>query len=169
MRCLLSWYCFLWFKDTKMKANHNPGQVLVGGHLTVSCGSKILKWKQITTLTSHDFPGTDCFLWFKDTKMKANHNAKRLSKMEFITVSCGSKILKWKQITTSITAGKTYWNCFLWFKDTKMKANHNQSTVLHASTRTVSCGSKILKWKQITTYTLLSVLSILLFPVVQRY
>ena len=35
--------CFQWFKDTKMKANHNflmPGYQLI---MTVSNGSKILK------------------------------------------------------------------------------------------------------------------------------
>ena len=36
----------------------------------------------------------DCFLWFKDTKMKANHNKKELGKMKDLTVSYGSKILK---------------------------------------------------------------------------
>ena len=36
----------------------------------------------------------DCFQWFKDTKMKANHNSMDLRKMIFKTVSNGSKILK---------------------------------------------------------------------------
>ena len=35
-----------------------------------------------------------CFQWFKDTKMKANHNVLLVSLMEFIAVSNGSKILK---------------------------------------------------------------------------
>ena len=35
--------CFLWFKDTKMKANHNRVAVSVSGVATVSYGSKILK------------------------------------------------------------------------------------------------------------------------------
>ena len=35
-----------------------------------------------------------CFLWFKDTKMKANHNNEALSKMTAKTVFYGSKILK---------------------------------------------------------------------------
>ena len=35
--------CFLWFKDTKMKANHNYVKVLNPAHGTVSYGSKILK------------------------------------------------------------------------------------------------------------------------------
>ena len=35
-----------------------------------------------------------CFLWFKDTKMKANHNLKYFNHSENYTVSYGSKILK---------------------------------------------------------------------------
>ena len=36
-------YCFLWFKDTKMKANHNLLGDAMAGEVTVSYGSKILK------------------------------------------------------------------------------------------------------------------------------
>ena len=35
--------CFLWFKDTKMKANHNTEKWFENGDLTVFYGSKILK------------------------------------------------------------------------------------------------------------------------------
>ena len=35
-----------------------------------------------------------CFLWFKDTKMKANHNALFKSLLVLAAVSYGSKILK---------------------------------------------------------------------------
>ena len=37
------WYCFLWFKDTKMKANHNNAALVDGNNTTVFYGSKILK------------------------------------------------------------------------------------------------------------------------------
>ena len=36
----------------------------------------------------------DCFQWFKDTKMKANHNGQRDNSTVTETVSNGSKILK---------------------------------------------------------------------------
>ena len=36
-------YCFQWFKDTKMKANHNFVSAMRTRHFTVSNGSKILK------------------------------------------------------------------------------------------------------------------------------
>ena len=35
-----------------------------------------------------------CFLWFKDTKMKANHNKQERLVVEVAAVSYGSKILK---------------------------------------------------------------------------
>ncbi len=35
--------CFQWFKDTKMKANHNWTEKDVWDYLVVSNGSKILK------------------------------------------------------------------------------------------------------------------------------
>ena len=35
-----------------------------------------------------------CFQWFKDTKMKANHNISRKIWIGLIAVSNGSKILK---------------------------------------------------------------------------
>ena len=36
-------YCFQWFKDTKMKANHNGEALADNAKETVSNGSKILK------------------------------------------------------------------------------------------------------------------------------
>ena len=36
-------------------------------------------------------------------------------------------------------------SCFQWFKDTKMKANHNRDQRGHETVAAVSNGSKILK------------------------
>ena len=43
IRLLLVISCFQWFKDTKMKANHNGLLLIPRGILAVSNGSKILK------------------------------------------------------------------------------------------------------------------------------
>ena len=40
---LLMFGCFQWFKDTKMKANHNVFAFIIINALAVSNGSKILK------------------------------------------------------------------------------------------------------------------------------
>ena len=44
--------------------------------------------------TAKDEANKNCFLWFKDTKMKANHNCKCCNSDFNKTVSYGSKILK---------------------------------------------------------------------------
>ena len=36
-------------------------------------------------------------------------------------------------------------SCFQWFKDTKMKANHNGDSTFEGTLKAVSNGSKILK------------------------
>ena len=43
IRLLLVISCFQWFKDTKMKANHNAGLNTFNYEQAVSNGSKILK------------------------------------------------------------------------------------------------------------------------------
>ena len=152
-----------------MKANHNTFVWILISFITVSYGSKILKWKQITTRLDVLIFLHHCFLWFKDTKMKANHNFWASGLCGRCTVSYGSKILKWKQITTSYLTSELLTDCFLWFKDTKMKANHNTPKDNIQIALTVSYGSKILKWKQITTDYHTFHHGHKLFPMVQRY
>ena len=152
-----------------MKANHNRIKSLSSKGTAVSNGSKILKWKQITTKAAYWICYNSCFQWFKDTKMKANHNNIKIYNWTEIAVSNGSKILKWKQITTCGSYYLQVRGCFQWFKDTKMKANHNMFDGEYRIIDAVSNGSKILKWKQITTGYWIGSRPAWLFPMVQRY
>ena len=161
--------CFQWFKDTKMRANHNQLLSAAFTAPAVSNGSKILKWEQITTIVVRNCFKSCCFQWFKDTKMRANHNEVSTVEACADAVSNGSKILKWEQITTIITCFNCYYCCFQWFKDTKMRANHNVMDGSTPNTWAVSNGSKILKWEQITTVWLYRHGKPVLFPMVQRY
>ena len=117
--------CFQWFKDTNLKANHNYKYLGWTKSRVVSNGSKILIWKQITTRTLLSLIGFCCFQWFKDTNLKANHNAETVASILNSVVSNGSKILIWKQITTLFRIILFSLSCFQWFKDTNLKANHN--------------------------------------------
>ena len=92
--------CSQWFKDTNLKANHNWWGILYywfaivpnGSKILfesksqrnekkaqqwsiVPNGSKILIWKQITTACEFITTLEYCSQWFKDTNLKANHNA----------------------------------------------------------------------------------------------
>ena len=68
----------------------------------------------------------------------------------------GSKILIWKQITTYTFVGRYKDSCIQWLKDTNLKANHNTRSWLFFRLHAVFNGSKILIWKQITTWFSLS-------------
>ena len=146
--------CFQWFKDTNLKANHNYLQPAWRLNVVVSNGSKILIWKQITTGFAVGRVVHRCFQWFKDTNLKANHNWRPMRITAIIVVSNGSKILIWKQITTDVNGDASWNSCFQWFKDTNLKANHNRISSLVWNCSVVSNGSKILIWKQITTFLL---------------
>ena len=161
--------CFQWFKDTNLKANHNLVALCWFSNFVVSNGSKILIWKQITTTFVIGIITTCCFQWFKDTNLKANHNKRSVDMCQLWVVSNGSKILIWKQITTLCLVPRIIIGCFQWFKDTNLKANHNYRVSEDGERLVVSNGSKILIWKQITTYALDCLSTALLFPMVQRY
>ena len=117
--------CVQWFKDTKLKANHNHFCIHRFPAFVVSNGSKILNWKQITTRRQHPNWWRCCVQWFKDTKLKANHNKRRRTIFMLLVVSNGSKILNWKQITTLISSLFWFYSCVRWFKNTKMKTNYS--------------------------------------------
>ena len=161
--------CFQWFKDTNLKANHNYVCYNVNRSRVVSNGSKILIWKQITTVVVRKTLIFCCFQWFKDTNLKANHNAGTHDVLAISVVSNGSKILIWKQITTITIMYSFSSCCFQWFKDTNLKANHNACFFGFFLRPVVSNGSKILIWKQITTSLNRLHCLLRLFPMVQRY
>ena len=132
-------------------------------------GSKILIWKQITTCFVLFSFCLCCFQWFKDTNLKANHNCNSNWIIYYCAVFNGSKILIWKQITTKLWILNQEMSCFQWFKDTNLKANHNNKSNVISLIYAVFNGSKILIWKQITTMELWCKIWDKLFSMVQRY
>ena len=137
--------------------------------LAVFNGSKILIWKQITTLQNRVNFFRCCIQWFKDTNLKANHNGYSSGYTIRWAVFNGSKILIWKQITTRVLLKKFIICCIQWFKDTNLKANHNCIQSCTASMSAVFNGSKILIWKQITTTSAATAAGAALYSMVQRY
>ena len=143
--------CFQYDKDSKMKANHNEIREIRKMKSVVSSTTKIVKWKQITTLASSSYALACCFQYDKDSKMKANHNLLWRGCPPILVVSSTTKIVKWKQITTVIHENFVSLRCFQYDKDSKMKANHNLSWLCNVRPGVVSSTTKIVKWKQITT------------------
>ena len=137
--------------------------------MAVFNGSKILIWKQITTYWSIRNLNISCIQWFKDTNLKANHNCPSCCRRCVLAVFNGSKILIWKQITTKTKSRFSKLCCIQWFKDTNLKANHNRCEYGFPALKAVFNGSKILIWKQITTFGCFCLYLSVLYSMVQRY
>ena len=157
--------CFLYNKVTKLKTNHNQNIFVRRGFSAVSYITKLLNWKQITTIFAIAILIRSCFLYNKVTKLKTNHNLLGFLISLSLAVSYITKLLNWKQITTG-QAIIFLWNgCFLYNKVTKLKTNHNDIRTTSHRDNAVSYITKLLNWKQITTYTLYSTIAYLLFPI----
>ena len=143
--------CSLLDKDTKLKANHNYSTVFSWRCQAVPYWTKILNWKQITTMKNIHQQIQRCSLLDKDTKLKANHNKSMGNVTYRNAVPYWTKILNWKQITTLRLLSCFLLSCSLLDKDTKLKANHNGNVSLITWNYAVPYWTKILNWKQITT------------------
>ena len=99
----------------------------------VMYGTKLQKWEQITTVTPTDGSNNplwcmvqsyknesksqpqksylcdriSCDVWYKVTKMRANHNTIQFNRCVVIAVMYGTKLQKWEQITTSSTESRS--------------------------------------------------------------
>ena len=134
-----------------MKTNHNFLSFLPRFLCAVSYITKLLNWKQITTGRFGDKLDKSCFLYNKVTKLKTNHNSCPTLRKMTAAVSYITKLLNWKQITTSWRSLWDRFGCFLYNKVTKLKTNHNRKERPKKREWAVSYITKLLNWKQITT------------------
>ena len=197
--------CDVWYKVTKMRANHNRPLSSLRTYVAVMYGTKLQKWEQITTVRAI-CPGhsavmygtklqkweqiTTCYsdlwwrtlLWCMVQSYKNESKSQRLAQNSSLqsAVMYGTKLQKWEQITTELTtdaAGLKLWcmvqsyknesksqpycdksthlcGCDVWYKVTKMRANHNSFHSLCILRKAVMYGTKLQKWEQITTKSL---------------
>ena len=174
------WWCCcdVWYKVTKMRANHNFMAYCDKYARAVMYGTKLQKWEQITTWRTKRLWRMCCDVWYKVTKMRANHNIiarlkaasmlwcmvqsyKNESKSQLITmrkssflaVMYGTKLQKWEQITTS--AGSTMSSMALWcmVQSYKNESKSQQECLSSVIIFAVMYGTKLQKWEQITTIT----------------
>ena len=99
--------CFLSYKDTHLKAIHNPVGLALSVPSVVFYLTKILIWKQFTTHPSGTANNYRCFLSYKDTHLKAIHNLHLCKEFQRKVVFYLTKILIWKQFTTARLRNKT--------------------------------------------------------------
>ena len=195
--------CIIWYKDTNLKAIHNTTQQIVNCCTVVLSDTKIQIWKQFTTssiwlrprgwlyylIQRYKFESnsqhlsyesdclTCCIIWYKDTNLKAIHNASGMTTELYTVVLSDTKIQIWKQFTTSkkfalrrnllyyliqrykfesnsqpfFNLSTTSTCCIIWYKDTNLKAIHNACLQASRRERVVLSDTKIQIWKQFTT------------------
>ena len=144
--------CINQYKNTNLKANHNH---LGYFRMTDKLYQPIQKYK-FESKSQHKCSGRRrqycCINQYKNTNLKANHNCWKYSNQSFNAVSTNTKIQIWKQITTvcvvdqvvdelyqpiqkykfesksqlSGTGISTNERCINQYKNTNLKANHNQ-------------------------------------------
>ncbi len=83
--------------------------------------------------------------------MKANHNTSYYNHVGNSVVYQFFKDTNWKQITTTITAQKTFQSCLSVLQRYKLKANHNFNNIRKHFKVVVYQFFKDTNWKQITT------------------
>ena len=100
---------------------------------------------------AEDF-ATGCITRYKDTNLKAIHNLPCLDKHLYKVVLLDTKIQIWKQFTTPSERYDTGLRCITRYKDTNLKAIHNQEDDDSGYIAVVLLDTKIQIWKQFTTF-----------------
>ena len=158
-------------------------------------GTKLQKWEQITTvkLLIIGLPLLWCMVqsYKNESKSQPEQNLRLLVR----AVMYGTKLQKWEQITTLTRTALFHWvlwcmvqsyknesksqltfvfiklclRCDVWYKVTKMRANHNGKEDQEMNGRAVMYGTKLQKWEQITTQLAVRAVSQQLWCMVQSY
>ena len=145
--------CFRYHKGTDFQANHNGfcNEQFIGW--VVLDTTKVLIFKQITTLASkHPYIGC-CFRYHKGTDFQANHNPLVCLIGKQLVVLDTTKVLIFKQITTRLQNLTIITCCFRYHKGTDFQANHNTKPSKVLDIPVVLDTTKVLIFKQITTIT----------------
>ena len=144
-------YCCWYYKGSSFQANHNQERVFYGMRITVVDTTKVVVFKQITTLTATTNPAGHCCWYYKGSSFQANHNYAVWLGRAAWTVVDTTKVVVFKQITTSGVVDILAWDCCWYYKGSSFQANHNVWTHHKIQTFTVVDTTKVVVFKQITT------------------
>ena len=114
-------------------------------------------------------PEQSCIIWYKDTNLKAIHNSCPRSSRPTTVVLSDTKIQIWKQFTTGTPGLSPAPRCIIWYKDTNLKAIHNEIQKKYADVNVVLSDTKIQIWKQFTTRLVKLGFQPPLYYLIQRY
>ena len=92
-----------------------------------------------------------CVTKYKDTNLKAIHNSNSKIQNYIAVVLLSTKIQIWKQFTTDDVGFIERHGCVTKYKDTNLKAIHNEEHTHMLFRDVVLLSTKIQIWKQFTT------------------
>ena len=125
--------CDVWYKVTKMRANHNGKRSAAYEGYAVMYGTKLQKWEQITTglVTARYF----FVLWCMVQSYKNESKSQLTGRDNFVWLVLWCMVQSYKNESKSQlsrTPHSAKKSCDVWYKVTKMRANHNFSPPSYA-------------------------------------
>ena len=144
--------CITQYKNTNLKANHNSLWRHTATALGVSPNTKIQIWKQITTAALLERHGYR--VYHPIQKYKFESKSQRSFRERYRHRRVYHPIQKYKFESKSqltITGTLPQMGCITQYKNTNLKANHNDNGRDYPYQAGVSPNTKIQIWKQITT------------------
>ena len=117
--------CIIRYKDTNLKAIHNPCKVLSEKTKLYYPIQRYKFESNSQQAVALSVMTTRCIIRYKDTNLKAIHNISRRASSWALVVLSDTKIQIWKQFTTSGVSCRHRPCCIIRYKDTNLKAIHN--------------------------------------------
>ena len=117
--------CDVWYKVTKMRANHNVQDYL---RFRWMLWCMVQSYKNESKSQPIDFPiyeASELWCMVQSYKNESKSQLVIIIPPLQIAVMYGTKLQKWEQITTQTFKYIRSISCDVWYKVTKMRANHN--------------------------------------------
>ena len=193
--CGCKFCCLRYCKSTIFQANHNFGSKYTNAPIVVCDTAKVRFFKQITTpkcrlmtslalfaiLQKYDFSsksqlGTkytewldSCLRYCKSTIFQANHNASVKVWRNSLLFAILQKYDFSSKSQLRSVAPFCNFCCLRYCKSTIFQANHNPSTQRQVCLKVVCDTAKVRFFKQITTHSVVSLMKLMLFAILQKY
>ena len=128
----------------KFESNSQLTHCYSCGVKVVLSDTKIQIWKQFTTLSLGDSALPRLYYLIQRYKFESNSQP-------------------------PLKHGAPLWCCIIWYKDTNLKAIHNDTSNTHYNATVVLSDTKIQIWKQFTTDFTVASSKMMLYYLIQRY
>ncbi len=161
--------CIIWYKDTNLKAIHNPWLMVTNAVLLYY----LIQRYKFESNSQHEAVANKqlarCIIWYKDTNLKAIHNNALPRNITDWVVLSDTKIQIWKQFTTFSVLEPFFPQLYYLIQRYKFESNSQRLPHLFPQLHVVLSDTKIQIWKQFTTDAETGKYYEKLYYLIQRY